>query len=203
MIAAMIDGICAQRDEGRILSIAAGHLREAEQSQAFVRQRISEWVAIDQDRLSVEECRRRYQGTSIHPVQGSVRDLLAGKFDDSKFDFVYAAGLFDYLKEPIARALASKMFTLLRPAGKLLVANFSSSHVDAGYMEAFMDWRLIYRTEANMRNLFAGIKENESPSVRLFTDEWSAITYAVVEKPAGNVGTIACSNTGIRVGQIA
>ena len=181
LIARMIDDVCAARGQARILSIACGHLREAEQSEAFAEQRMTEWVAIDQDAQSVEEC-RGYKGSVVRPIRGSVRDLLRGKLTSGDFDFVYAAGLFDYLNEAIAKALLSRMFSLLRYGGTMLVANFATGHVDAGYMEAFMDWRLIYRTNASMKNLVAHLGSRTPTSTRVFTDQWGAITYATAEK---------------------
>jgi hypothetical protein len=129
----------------RILSIASGHLREAELSTAFQGGCIQEWVAVDQDEASLNECERRYRGSVIRPLKGSVRQLLSGKLRLNDFDFVYAAGLFDYLSVPIAGALLSRMFEMLKPNGTIMVANFASGFVDAGYMEAFMDWRLTPR----------------------------------------------------------
>jgi len=185
LIARMVDDVCAERDHARILSIAAGHLREAEQSETFAEKRMAEWVAIDQDEQSIEECKRHYHGTAVRPIQGSVRDLLRCKLTSGQFDFVYAAGLFDYLSESIANALLSRMFSLLTRGGKLLVANFAHGHADAGYMEAFMDWRLIYRTKTGMQNLLTGLDRTARDRIRLFTDQWGAIIYATAEKGFG------------------
>ena len=41
-------------------------------------------------------------------MKGSVRQILAGKLALGEFDFVYAAGLFDYLSQPVAKALVKK-----------------------------------------------------------------------------------------------
>ena len=38
---------------------------------------------------------------------GSVRQILAGKVNPGQFDFVYAAGLFDYLSAPVSRCADS------------------------------------------------------------------------------------------------
>ena len=42
---------------------------------------------------------------------------------------------------------------MLRPGGTLLVGNCTPDCRDIGYMQAIMDWRLLYRDEAQMRSL--------------------------------------------------
>ncbi len=182
ILARIIDDICLHTEQARILSVAGGHLREAELSQALAEQRIADWVAIDQDAQSVDECRRRYSGLPVRPLRGTVREILAGKKSIGKFDFVYAAGLFDYLSDPVAKALVSTMASLLAPGGKLLMANFAPSHVDSGYMEAFMDWRLIYRTGEEIQKLFAGPAHRPLIRTTQFVDELKAIIYAMGER---------------------
>ena len=61
------------------------------------------------------------------------------------FDLIYAAGLYDYLSDKVAARLTEKLFSLLSPKGVLMVANVLPDICDAGFMEAFMDWFLIYR----------------------------------------------------------
>jgi extracellular factor (EF) 3-hydroxypalmitic acid methyl ester biosynthesis protein len=182
LIAQIVDRLSSDEKRPRILSIASGHLREAEMSIAFKNRRIEEWVAIDQDEQSLAECERRFSGSVIRPLRGSVRQLLAGKLPLGHFDFVYAAGLFDYLSRPIASALLSRMFEMLGRNGTLLVANFASEFVDAGYMEAFMDWRLTYRSTREMQGLLDVLEENGASNIALFPDAWNSIIYASADK---------------------
>jgi hypothetical protein len=46
---------------------------------------------------------------------------------------------------------------MTRPGGMMLIPNFLTGVRDSGYMEAFMDWRLIYRNHADMLVLAAGL----------------------------------------------
>jgi len=166
----------------RILSIASGHLREVELSQAFITAKVEEWIAMDSDEQSLLECSRSYGGSCIRPVKGSVRQLLARKFALGEFDFVYAAGLFDYLNDSVAGALVSRIFELLKPGGKLLVANFAADFFDAGYMEAFMDWWLIYRSKQDMEAMVEVLDRDRVNNVEIFTDPMNAIVYATAQK---------------------
>jgi extracellular factor (EF) 3-hydroxypalmitic acid methyl ester biosynthesis protein len=168
--------------EVRILSIASGHLRELELTKAIKDGVIKEWVCLDQDADSLRECVRSYGNDVIRAVPGSVRQVLSGKLPLSEFDFVYAAGLFDYLTTPVAGALLSRMFEMLKPGGKFLVANFANTCTEIGYMEAFMDWWLIYRDEAQMKTLVEVLDDSVTNNVQIFTDPWKTIVYAVGER---------------------
>lgn len=94
----------------------------------------------------------------------------------------HSAGLFDYLTTPVAGALLSRMFEMLKPGGKFLVANFANTCTEIGYMEAFMDWWLIYRDEAQMKTLVEVLDDSVTNNVQIFADPWKTIAYAVGER---------------------
>ena len=58
---------------------------------------------------------RDYTRLGISAVAGSVRDMLTGRAQPGTFDFVYAAGLYDYLGAAAATALTRKLFDMTRP----------------------------------------------------------------------------------------
>src|SRR5262249_27223071 len=143
---------------------------------------ISEFVAMDQDEASLAVVARDYTRLGIRAVPGSVRHILSGKANPGQFDFVYAAGLFDYLNEPVARALTSRLFEMTRPGGRLLIPNFRAGARDTGYMEAFMDWHLIYRTHADMHGLAAALPADQVADCEVFDDADDTITFLIVSK---------------------
>ncbi|XXF77080.1 class I SAM-dependent methyltransferase [Myxococcaceae bacterium GXIMD 01537] len=166
----------------RILSVACGHLREAEISRAVSEGRIAELVAFDQDPVSLAEITRHHHNPVIRPVNGSIRALLAGKASFSDMDFVYSAGLYDYLAENTAARLTSLLFNMLRPGGELLVANFAVHPPETGYMEAFMDWWLVYRDERQMEALAAEIPASEIASINVFRDSQQNVIYMMLRR---------------------
>jgi len=133
-----------------IMTIAAGHLREANRSVALQENRIKRWVALDQDPLSIGSIRRDFAGTCIEPVDGSVRSLLTNQHRLGKFDFIYAAGLYDYLNDKVSVKLTKKCLSMLKPNGVFMFANFAEDIVVDGYMETFMNWALLLRSEPDM-----------------------------------------------------
>lgn len=178
LLAREIDRTAERVPQGaRILSVACGHLREAELSRAVAEHRIAELVAFDQDPVSLAEISRHHPHDIVHPVCGSIRSLLAGKTVFRDMDFVYSAGLYDYLAENTAARLTSLLFGMLRPGGHLLVANFAVHPPETGYMEAFMDWWLTYRDEAQMEALTAEVPPAWIDSMQLFRDSQQNVIY--------------------------
>jgi hypothetical protein len=108
--------------------------------------------------------------------------MLSGKLNPGRVVFVYAAGLLDYLNSSAAIALTRRMFEITRPGGMTLIANFLAGARDRGYMESFMDWRLIYRNHADMQTLADALPSTEVAECRIFDDPDDTITFLLVTK---------------------
>ena len=143
---------------------------------------MQDFVALDQDEASLAVVARDYGHLGVRAVHGSVRQILTGKASPGQFDFVYAAGLFDYLSGPVATALTRRMFEMTRPGGSMLIPNFLAGVRDSGYMESFMDWHLIYRTRADMEELADSLPPGAVADCQVFDDTDDAITYLLVSK---------------------
>jgi SAM-dependent methyltransferase len=165
-----------------VLSIAAGHLRESERSGALQTGRIRRWVALDQDAESIATIERSRASISIQTVLGSARDLIAGRCKIGTFDVIYSAGLYDYLSDRMAKRLTEVIFEMLKPGGRMLYANFSRDIPDDGYMEAFMAWQLIYRTESEMRAFADGLPIGQVRAIDAFWGSNRNIIYVMVKK---------------------
>jgi extracellular factor (EF) 3-hydroxypalmitic acid methyl ester biosynthesis protein len=181
LIAGLIDQ-AASGKQARVLAVAAGHLREVELSSAVQSGQLEEFVALDQDEASLAVVARDYGHLGIRTLPGSVRQILSGKAKTGQYDFVYAAGLFDYLSGRVAAALTCRMFEMTRPGGMMLIPNFLTGGGDAGYMEAFMDWRLIYRNQSDMMALASALPRNLVADRQVFDDSDDAITFLLVTK---------------------
>src|SRR5690606_4210187 len=115
-LARYVDELAAERGgETEILTVASGHLREAERSASLRDGKIRRWVALDQDPLSVGLVARDLSDQGIEAIDGSVKGLLGGSHNLGTFDFVYSAGLYDYLPRAVAVRLTRKCFQMLKP----------------------------------------------------------------------------------------
>jgi hypothetical protein len=178
----LIDRTAEEIRRPHVLSVAAGHFREASLAAAVKRRRLGRCVALDGDAESLKEVERSYAKYRVEPAHCRVRQLLANKVVLGKFDLIYSLGLFDYLAQPIGQRLVKILFQMLRPAGRLVVANFLPGIRDVGYMEAFMDWMLIYRNRQDMMDLTIEIPQCELREVALFAEENQNILFLDVQR---------------------
>ena len=70
-------------------------------------------------------------------------------------DFIYAAGLFDYLPKHVAVRLINLLAQNLAPGGLIAIGNARQHATHFWVPELLLDWRLLYRTEAEMLELAA------------------------------------------------
>jgi len=182
LVADWLDQLAAEISMPHVLSVASGHLREAGLSAAVKRRKIGRFLALDSDAVSLEEVKRCYSGFGVETVHAGIRRLLTSQAKLGNFDFVYSTGLFDYLGQRVSRRLVYSMFQMLRPGGRLMAANFLPGVRDVGYMETFMDWRLIYRTRQEMIDMTMEIPEDEVRDITIFAEENRNIIFLRVTK---------------------
>jgi extracellular factor (EF) 3-hydroxypalmitic acid methyl ester biosynthesis protein len=91
-----------------------------------------------------------------------------------QYDYIYCAGLFDYLADKACMRLITYFDKHLRPGGTLLVTNVHVNNPERYWMEHFMEWYLIYRDEASIVQLFP----DTLPNAKTFTDETGINLFA-------------------------
>jgi hypothetical protein len=91
------------------------------------------------------------------------------------------------LSERVASRLTKLLFEMLRPGGRLLVANFAPCLHDIGYMETFMGWRLIYREANQMAEVSREIPSAQWSSHRMFWDQHENVIFLDLTKRSAKV----------------
>lgn len=90
------------------------------------------------------------------------------KSTGSKYDIIYATGLFDYLTHKVSSRLVHNIKKLLKTNGILAISNVRDkySNPSVHFMEWVGDWNLIYRTDDEFKKIFldAGFEEDELTS---------------------------------------
>jgi hypothetical protein len=181
-IADLIDQLAAELPRAHVLSVASGHLREGLLCAALKRRRLGRFVALDSDKLSLEEVERCFVSYGVEALHMSARQLLTGRAKVGPFDLVYSTGLFDYVQQTTARRLTWSLFQMLRPGGRLVIANFLPGIRDVGYMESYMDWKLLFRTRRDMVDMTEEIPEAAVRDVRIFAEENQNIIFLQVTR---------------------
>ena len=162
------------------LSVASGHIREL----GYVHnaeQVFDQFVALDQDAISNTEARISHPYDFLQIVDKSISYIIRDGFKNQKFDFVYSAGLFDYLNEKVAAKLVNKLYDSVEEDGELLIANFAKGTLERAYMDIFMDWKLIYRDEEEVLE-FARLAGIPSDKITLYRDPMMNVIYMRMEK---------------------
>jgi hypothetical protein len=183
ILAHTIDETAARIQQPRIMSLACGHLREGQRSAAVREGRMGTFYAVDQDHESLAVVRAEQEHLNVVAMHGTVRSVLSGETSFTELDLAYAAGLYDYLAAPVAARLTNRLFSMVRPGGRVLVANFTRRDAAmAAYMETFMGWELIYRTEQEVRAFAAELPPEQLQAQRLFSDPSGTILYLELQK---------------------
>ncbi|MBA4193900.1 MAG: SAM-dependent methyltransferase [Comamonadaceae bacterium] len=140
---------------------------------------------------------RQQHGSAVEVeyVQESVHELLKRAVRDTApaegqgYDFIYCAGLFDYLSDKVCSRLIRYFLTRSNPGAQLLVTNVHSDNPERFGMEHLLEWHLIYRDEAQMQVV---LEEVQAP-VKLYTDPTGVNIFAEVTVSA-NLRAMALSH---------
>jgi len=181
-IAVRIDETVRARPDARVLALGAGHLREIELARTLGDTFVGEIVAVDEDESNLAVIHHEYATRGVRTLHMSIDGLIAERSGLGGFDLIYAADLFERLPPPPARALAERMFAMLNPGGRMLVANFVPDIADVGYQESYMDWRPICRGERDMLALVAGIAREDIADAELSLDAIRNIAYLELQR---------------------
>ncbi|MEO8177253.1 MAG: class I SAM-dependent methyltransferase [Deltaproteobacteria bacterium] len=114
--------------------------------------------------MRLDQARRPWPLLPRQPIvqlfRESIEDILASPQTSTgprraAYDLVYCTGLFDYLGDDVCSALLRICQSWLRPGGLLLASNVHPANPQRHCMEHLVEWRLIYRDEAQLRALAA------------------------------------------------
>ncbi len=143
-------------------------------------------------RRLLEEAKNKYgRRTPIQLVKKSVHQLLKESARSvtgavgTQFDFVYCAGLFDYLSDQVCKRLMNILYGMVSPGGLLLATNVSDALNCARpfrySMDYMLDWQLLYRDGEKV----AQLTPDGAPAdaVKVITEDMGVNVFIEVRKP--------------------
>jgi len=137
----------------------------------------------------LEEFKRRYGRRSLIQIQKkSVQHVLkegarpvAGAADKS-YDFIYCAGLFDYLPDRTCTQLMNIFYNWLAPGGLLAATNVENCKPFRHMLEFVLDWHLVYRGLKQSAALLP--QRAEAGNAQIVKDPTEVNVFIEVRKPA-------------------
>jgi extracellular factor (EF) 3-hydroxypalmitic acid methyl ester biosynthesis protein len=141
----------AHRRGQRVCVLACGHFREGDD---LIGQDMSAITLVDQDPLSLEVVRRHHASQGARLEEANVFAFLRrAALAREQYDLVYTLGLTDYLDYRAMVLLHRLLHRVTAPGGRAVIANFRPDLSCTAWMEAVMDWTLIYREECELAEL--------------------------------------------------
>ena len=129
--------------------------------------------------------------TSLQFIKRSVQQLLkeaarsVPRTPNNEYDFIYCAGLFDYLSAAVCKRLMNVFYEMLAPGGLLVATNvcdaMNESRPFRYSMEYLLDWHLIYRNGPEIAALAPEAAPPDACTV--LAEESSVNIFIEVRKP--------------------
>ncbi|HTR43958.1 MAG TPA: class I SAM-dependent methyltransferase [Pseudomonadales bacterium] len=124
----------------------------------------------------------RFQKKAVHQLFKDNHNIPPSRDGRIReYDFIYCAGLFDYLTDQVCKQLLKIFHGWLAPGGQLLVTNVTPLTPNQGSLDLILDWHLIYRNAAEFEQLCSGIIPNET--IRVRSDHTGVNIFMEVRKP--------------------
>jgi len=142
-------------------------------------------ATISQTGALLHELQRKHgRKTGLETIVKSVQQLMkesAARAPKASYDYIYCAGLFDYLPDRICQRLMTLFYKLLHPGGVVLATNVTPKNPNRGSMEFALDWYLIYRDARGMKAILPeGASLDQS---LIYSDDTGTNVFLEVTKP--------------------
>jgi extracellular factor (EF) 3-hydroxypalmitic acid methyl ester biosynthesis protein len=134
-----------------------------------------------------EVTQRLRRKLAVSTVHQSIHDLLRAAASGqsplaSSYDFVYCAGLFDYISDRVCRKLLRLFVDWTAEGGLCVVTNVHASNPIRGYMAHIAEWYLEYRDERSLLAL-----ASDEMDARVFAEATGVNLFLEVRKPEGRL----------------
>lgn len=142
-------------------------------------------VDTDKDALlfTNQRVNRFHHRASIRLLDDNVARWAVGRsrYQYHQQDVIYSSGLTDYFGTRTFRALATRCYDHLKPGGVLIIGNFGPANPHKTFMDSIIRWRLIHRSEEELKALFEGTPF--SSRVKVISEPQSINLFAIANKP--------------------
>ncbi|MFB9968607.1 hypothetical protein ACFFMP_00350 [Pseudoroseomonas cervicalis] len=164
-LARVIDAVAERRPQAEILSLSAGHLREAEL--VAHGRGIARWVMQDSDVEALSRARREAPaGLPLRALRCGLPYFTRRPFLRGCFDLITLAELPACPRA--AAGLVDAAFAVLKPGGSLLLGSAGPAPAEAAWLEAYLGWRPAWRQAEELARLVSVPPAAELAAARVF-----------------------------------
>lgn len=177
-----IDAVVRRNLNARILTIGAGPAREIKLFLERTSLPITcHFTLVDFDPRALVFCQEELREllfkkkslTTFEFINKSIRQIIKEKRCDemdNTYDFIYCAGLFDYLSDPFCKKVLEVMYSQLNQDGFMIATNVFEDNYYRYYMEMMLEWYLTHRKKCDMFNLASELSISANNKVEVEED---------------------------------
>jgi extracellular factor (EF) 3-hydroxypalmitic acid methyl ester biosynthesis protein len=154
----------------------------------------AEFVLLDFDDETIAYARKQLdriqRSAALHSQVRVIKKSVNQVFKDSarsreaptggRFDFVYCAGLFDYMTDSFCQHLMSIFYEWVAPGGLLLATNVESRNPQRFTMSYLLDWHLFNRDANDCRKIAPPMVAGDT--MRIYSDLTGVNLFIEVRK---------------------
>lgn len=171
--------IASTGGRARILNLGCGPAKEVQDFLA--EQELSnaaDFELLDFDEQTLQYLKQKLEGlkhahnrrTGLNiikrPVQQILKQMGKPRVAGQDYDFIYCAGLFDYLNDRTCKSLLGHFYDCLARGGLLVATNVEKQNPIRNIMEYFFEWHLIYRSGPEFSRLAPAQAQQDDTSIK-------------------------------------
>jgi SAM-dependent methyltransferase len=181
LMARMVDAVLAEIPGAEILTLAAGHLREATEVTGLAR--LGRWAVLEEDPERRRSLREGLPaGLPLQTLRCSLRSFSRQSCRRGCFDLIYLPKPPASWSAAATTELVGAAFQVLKPGGRLLVSMPGTPVPEAAWMEAFLDYAPRWTTTREMEEMLAGVDPAACASRQVFPSIDGHMVQAILRR---------------------
>ena len=181
LLARMVDAVAADVPDASILTLGAGHLREAAEVTRL--SRIGRWVVLEEE---VEQRRALRDslppGLPLQALRCSLRGFAKRSYRQGCFDLICIPRPPLFWTPSATAELVGAAFRVLKPSGRLLLCAAGAPVPEAAWMDTYLERTPRWTTPREMEALLAMVPPEDCASRQVFPSIDGHIMHVILRR---------------------
>lgn len=181
MMARMVDAVAAEIPGASILTLGAGHLREAADVTRLGR--LSRWVVLEEDAERRQALRQGLPpGVPLQVLRCSLRAFTRHPARKGRFDLIYLPKAPLFWSAPETAALIAAAFGVLKPGGRLLLCSPGTPVPESAWIDTYMERTPRWAMQRDMEEMLKAVDPTACASRQIFPSVDGHVMYAILRR---------------------